>query len=72
LPAPTRRAQCAVVLVPENSGAGNDAGKFARALLRQKSLLWTFLVNPGAEPTNNRAERALRFALIWRKRSLGA
>jgi len=50
----------------------DDAGTFARALLRQKSSLWTFLVTPGVEPTNNRAERALRFAVIWRKRSLGA
>jgi transposase len=24
------------------------------------------------EPTNNRAERALRFGVLWRKRSLGA
>jgi transposase len=25
----------------------------------------------GVEPTNNRAERALRFAVLWRKRSNG-
>lgn len=25
----------------------------------------------GEEPTNNRAERALRFAVLWRKRSNG-
>jgi hypothetical protein len=24
------------------------------------------------EPTNNRAERALRFGMLWRKRSLGS
>jgi transposase len=28
-------------------------------------------VPPGVEPTNNRAERALRFGVQWRKRSLG-
>ena len=33
--------------------------------------LWTFLENEGVEPTNNRAERALRFGVIWRKRSYG-
>ena len=33
--------------------------------------LWTFLEHEGVEPTNNRAERALRFAVLWRKRSLG-
>jgi len=30
-----------------------------------------FLSHHGVEPTNNRAERALRFGVQWRKRSLG-
>ena len=30
-----------------------------------------FLDAAGVEPTNNRAERALRFAVLWRKRSNG-
>ena len=33
--------------------------------------LWVFLDEAGVEPTNNRAERALRFAVLWRKRSNG-
>jgi len=33
--------------------------------------LWVFLAQHGVEPTNNRAERALRFGGQWRKRSLG-
>jgi len=33
--------------------------------------LWVFLAQHGVEPTNNRAERALRFGVQWRKRSLG-
>jgi transposase len=33
--------------------------------------LWVFLAHHGVEPTNNRAERALRFGVLWRKRSLG-
>ena len=33
--------------------------------------LWVFLAHYGVEPTNNRAERALRFGVLWRKRSLG-
>ena len=33
--------------------------------------LWVFLVHYGVEPTNNRAERALRCGVLWRKRSLG-
>jgi transposase len=34
--------------------------------------LWTFVVEQGVEPTNNRAERALRFAVLWRKISQGS
>jgi transposase len=30
-------------------------------------VLWTFVVEEGVAPTNNRAERALRFAVLWRK-----
>lgn len=48
-----------------------DAGKFARRVVRQLDSLWTFLEHEGVEPTNNRAERSLRFAVLWRKRSLG-
>ena len=49
----------------------NDAGKLARRIVRQLDSFWTFLEHQGVEPTNNRAERALRFAVLWRKRSLG-
>ncbi len=52
-------------------GDETDAGKFARRVMRQLDSLWTFLENDGVEPTNNRAERSLRFAVLWRKRSLG-
>lgn len=40
-------------------------------LLRHWPALWTFSVVPGVEPTNNAAERALRKAVMWRKRSFG-
>ncbi len=33
--------------------------------------LWTFTVEPQADPTNNAAERALRKAVLWRKTSGG-
>ena len=33
--------------------------------------LWLFLEIPGLEPTNNRGERSLRHAVIWRKLSFG-
>lgn len=48
-----------------------DAGKLARQIGREMDNLWTFLDHQGIEPTNNRAERALRYGVLWRKRSLG-
>ena len=39
----------------------DDAGRFARRLLREMDSLWVFLAQQGVEPTHNRAERALRF-----------
>ncbi len=49
----------------------DDAGKFARRLGREMDNLWTFIDEEGVEPTNNRAERAIRFGVLWRKRSKG-
>jgi transposase len=49
----------------------DEAGRFARRLLREMDSLWVFLSHHGVEPTNNRSERALRFGVQWRKRSLG-
>ena len=52
-------------------GAEDDAGRLSREILREIDTLWAFLDEAGVEPTNNRAERALRFAVLWRKRSNG-
>jgi transposase len=49
----------------------DDAGRLARRLQREIASLWVFLREHGVEPTNNRAERALRFAVLWRKCSSG-
>jgi transposase len=49
----------------------DEAGTFARTLEREMGALWTFVVEEGVEPTNNRAERALRFAVLWRKMMQG-
>jgi transposase len=48
-----------------------DAGQLARQILREIDNLWVFLEHQGVAPTNNCAERALRFGVLWRKRSLG-
>jgi hypothetical protein len=36
-----------------------------------ESALWTFVRVREVEPTNNAAERALRRAVLWRRRSFG-
>ena len=49
----------------------DDAGRLARRLQREMASLWVFLCEHGVEATNNRAERSLRFGVLWRKRSGG-
>lgn len=49
----------------------DDAGRLARQMVRELDALWTFLEHEGVDPTNNRAERSLRFGVLWRKCSLG-
>ena len=34
--------------------------------------LWVFLLEQGVEPTNNRPERALRFAIHWHRMMHGS
>jgi transposase len=40
-------------------------------ILRREDALWTFVNREGVEPTNNAAERVLRQAVLWRKKSFG-
>ena len=42
-----------------------------RNLRELEPALWTFTRVEGVEPTNNAAERAVRPAVLWRKRSFG-
>lgn len=58
-------------LINQYHDRSDDAGRFARRLLREMDSLWVFLCHHGVEPTNNRSEGALRFGVQWRKRSLG-
>jgi transposase len=39
--------------------------------LQLEGALWTFVQVEGVEPTNNAAERPLRRAVLWRRRSFG-
>jgi len=58
-------------MVTRYHGKKDEAGKFAARLFREMDSLWLFLEKGGVSPTNNHAERMLRFAVCWRKRSLG-
>jgi transposase len=60
-----------VHLLADHRQRRDEAGTFARTLEREMRALWTFVVEEGVEPTNNRAERALRFAVLWRKMMQG-
>jgi transposase len=60
-----------VYLVAQYRQRQDEAGTFARTLDREMGVLWTFVVEEGIEPTNNRAERALRSAVLWRKMMQG-
>lgn len=60
-----------IQLITKHEESENVAGKLSRALIREMIALWLFLEEQGVEPTNNRAERALRAGVIWRKRSKG-
>jgi transposase len=62
-----------VVALLEQGAAGGcakTAGVCAE-ILKLEAALWTFAHQQGLEPTNNAAERALRPAVLKRKRSFG-
>jgi len=55
-------------------GVACDQAKTRRTcenLLKHEVSLWTFMREEGVEPTNNNAERPLRRAVLWRRKSFG-
>jgi transposase len=58
-------------LVNQHAAREDKAGTFARRLQREGEALWLFLDVQGVEATNNIAERAHRFGVLWRKHSQG-
>lgn len=50
----------------------SEAGTFVRRIEKEMDNLFVFLSENGVDPTNNYAERMLRFGVIWRKRSYGS
>ena len=60
------------LLEPVARGRRQKTAAFASDLLKRWPSLWTFTTSPDlVEPTNNRAERGLRPAVIKRKLSFG-
>jgi len=49
----------------------DELGQLVRRIASELESLRLFLHHPGVAPTNNLAERTLRFAVLWRKRSFG-
>jgi transposase len=49
----------------------DEVGQLVRFLRSELDHLWLFLEEQGVSPTNNHAERTLRYAVLWRKRSFG-
>lgn len=58
-------------LIALYGGREDEAGTFVRRLQSEMETLWLFLKQEGVSATNNHAERLLRFAVLWRKSSLG-
>ncbi len=53
------------------AGAEGKTQRTCRNLVKLEAALWTFVWEAGVEPTNNNAERPLRRAVLWRRRSFG-
>jgi transposase len=64
-----REVRRALLVGSKCGGAKTSATCFE--ILKVEEGLWTFAKVKGIEPTNNAAERALRFAVIWRRISGG-
>jgi transposase len=64
-------AQVSTLLQEGITGADAKAQGTCRNLLKLQPALWTFVWETGVEPTNNCAERPLRRAVLWRRRSFG-
>jgi transposase len=59
-------------LLDEGSGCRSSKTRgTCRRIRALEAALWTFVRARGVEPTNNAAERALRRAVLWRRKSFG-
>ena len=67
---PLRRAFEGALERASSAGIERMSGSCAD-MLAHRDALWTFVDREGVDPTNNHAERELRPAVLWRKRSFG-
>ena len=68
--APVRRKVRALLEAGARCGQERTQRTCANILKVERSL-WTFMRVAGVEPTNNAAERPLRRAVLWRRKSFG-
>jgi transposase len=65
------REEVGVLLRQGRALAHDKTRRTCENILKLESALWTFVSVEGVEPTNNWAERLLRRAVLWRRRSFG-
>lgn len=58
-------------LLARGADSGQPLAGQCRRIFNQRHYLWTFVYDARVEPTNNRAERMVRQAVLWRKGSFG-
>jgi transposase len=58
-------------LLSKGARLGEGLSGRCSEILKLRQALWTFVYVARLEPTNNRAERAVRQAVLWRKSSYG-
>ena len=68
--APVRRQFETVLAQAVSAEIAGVSGSCAD-ILEHQDALWTFVEQPGVEPTNNHAEREIRAFVLWRRRSFG-
>lgn len=59
------------LLLTGNNSRDRKLARHCARVLEVSPALWAFMVADGVEPTNNHAERVLRRAVLWRRRSFG-
>ena len=68
---PPLRARVKTLLQKGGPGADAQGQGTCCTLLKREAALWTLVWESGVEPTNTSAERPLRRAVLWRRRSFG-